>query len=156
MVPHAWRLGQVPTASGEWPAPWSTDMKNTAHLPSGIRLAVVAARGAHGDAEEATMLKRVLTTTVFVLSAGAAISATVVGASSLTERVEARRMTILATDPAAGRFQCVEHRHWTAVVASDLRGLHPGDIVRVEPQASGRARLVLLRSAADELSSPEN
>jgi hypothetical protein len=102
------------------------------------------------------MLKRVLTTTVFVLSAGAAISATVVGASSLTERVEARRMTILTTDPAAGRFQCVEHRHWTAVVASDLRGLHPGDIVRVEPQASGRARLVLLRTAADELSSPEN
>ena len=102
------------------------------------------------------MLKRLLTTSVFVLSAGAAISATVVGASSLTERVEARRMTILATDPAAGRFQCVEHRHWTAVVASDLRGLNPGDIVRVEPHASGRARLVLLRTAADELGSPEN
>ena len=60
------------------------------------------------------MLKRMLTTTVFVFSAGAAISATVVGAASLAERVEGHRK-------------------------ADLRGRHPGDIVRVEPRASALA-----------------
>jgi hypothetical protein len=41
------------------------------------------------------------------------------------------------------------------VVKADLRGLQPGDIVRVEPHPNGRTRLFLLRTAADELSSPE-
>jgi hypothetical protein len=100
------------------------------------------------------MLKRMLTTTLFVFSAGAAISATVVGAASLTERVEGHRMTVLNTDAVTGRFQCAEHRRWTPVVKADLRGLHPGDIVRVEPQASGPAHLVLLRAAADEALEP--
>jgi hypothetical protein len=79
------------------------------------------------------MFKRVLFGGLFVLSATAAISATVVAASSLTERLESQRMTVLKTDLA----------------------LQAGDIVRVEPQAGGRAHLVLLRSAADELESPE-
>jgi hypothetical protein len=79
------------------------------------------------------MFKRVLFGGLFVLSATAAISATVVAASSLTERLESQRMTVLKTDLA----------------------LQAGDIVRVEPQARGRAHLVLLRSAADELESPE-
>ena len=101
------------------------------------------------------MVKRVLFPSVFMLSAAAAVSATVVGAGALTERVEARRMTVLKTDLGTGRFLCVEHLNWTPVVKADLRGLQPGDIVRVEPQAGGRARLVLLRTAAEELSSPE-
>ena len=102
------------------------------------------------------MFKRALFGGLFVLSAATAISATVVAASGLTERLDSHRMTILKTDVAAGRFLCVEHRHWTPVVKSDLHGLQAGDIVRVEPQADGRARLVLLRTAADELGSPEN
>jgi hypothetical protein len=53
------------------------------------------------------MLKRVLSTTVFVLSSAAAVSGTVVAAGTLTERLEAR-MTVLKTDLASGRFQCVE------------------------------------------------
>jgi hypothetical protein len=101
------------------------------------------------------MFKRVLFGGLFVLSATAAISATVVAASSLTERLENQRMTVLKTDLATGRFLCVEHRHWTPTLKSDLRGLQPGDIVRVEPQAGGRAHLVLLRTAADELEGPE-
>jgi len=101
------------------------------------------------------MFKRTLFGGLFVLSATAAISATVVAASNLTERLESQRMTVLKTDLATGRFLCAEHRHWTPVVKSDLRGLQAGDIVRVEPQAGGRAHLVLLRSAADELESPE-
>jgi len=101
------------------------------------------------------MLKRALFGGLFVLSATTAISATVVAASSLTERLDTQRMTVLKTDLSTGRFLCVEHRHWTPVVKSDLRGLQAGDIVRVEPQANGRAHLVLLRTAADELGSPE-
>jgi hypothetical protein len=101
------------------------------------------------------MFKRVLFGGLFVLSATTAISATVVAASSLTERLDTQRMTVLKTDLASGRFLCAEHRHWTSVVKSDLRGLQAGDIVRVDPQANRRARLVLLRTAADELESPE-
>jgi len=48
-----------------------------------------------------------------------------------------------------------EHLRWTPVVSADLRGLQPGDVVRVEPQPTGRARLVLLRTAAEEIASPE-
>jgi hypothetical protein len=102
------------------------------------------------------MLKRVMLSSVFMLSAAAAVSATVVGAGALTDRVEGRRMTVLKTDLGTGRFLCVEHLHWTPVVTSDLRAVQPGDIVRVEPQATGRARLTLLRTAAEEISSPEN
>jgi hypothetical protein len=101
------------------------------------------------------MFKRVLLGGLFVLSATAAISATIVAAAGLTERLDGYRMTVLKTDLASGRFLCVEHRHWTPVLKSDLRGLQAGDIVRVEPQGGGRARLVLLRTAAEELSSPE-
>ena len=102
------------------------------------------------------MFKRLLFGGLFLVSATAAISATVVAASGITERLESQRMTVLKTDLATGRFLCAEHRHWTPVLKADLRGLHPGDIVRVEPQEGGRVRLVLLRTAADELASPEN
>jgi hypothetical protein len=101
------------------------------------------------------MFKRVFVSGVIVLSAIAAISATVVAASSLTERMEGARMTVLKTDPAAGRFLCVEHQSWMPVMASDLRGLQPGDIVRVDRQSGADARLVLLRTAAEEIGSPE-
>ena len=102
------------------------------------------------------MFKRVLFGGLFLLSATTAISATVVAASGITERLESQRMTVLKTDLATGRFLCAEHRHWTPALKADLRGLNPGDIVRVEPREGGRAHLVLLRTAADELSSPEN
>ena len=100
------------------------------------------------------MFKRVLFGSLIVLSGIAAISATVFAAGSLTERLEGR-MTVLATDPVTSRFQCVEHRSWTMVVTSDLLKVHPGDIVRVQNQPDGDTRLVLLRTAADELGSPE-
>jgi hypothetical protein len=101
------------------------------------------------------MFKRVFFGGLFVLSALAAISVTVVAASNLTERLEAERMTVLKTDLSTGRFLCVEHRSWYPVVKADLRGLQSGDIVRVEPQAGGPAHLVLLRTAAEELGSTE-
>jgi len=101
------------------------------------------------------MLKRMLLSGLCVVSAIAAISATVFAASTLTERIEGERMTVLKTDTSTGRFLCVEHHSWYPVVKSDLRGLQPGDIVRVEPQSNGSARLIRLRTAADELGSTE-
>ena len=100
------------------------------------------------------MFKRVLLGGLCVLSAITAISATVFAASSLTERMEGR-MTVLKTDLITSRFQCVEHRAWTLVVSSDLKGVQPGDIVRVQSQPDGDTRLIVLRTAADELGSPE-
>ena len=101
------------------------------------------------------MFNRALSISLIALSFTAAVSATIVAASGISERAEAYRMTVLKTDPLTSRFQCVEHLKWTAVVKADLRGLQPGDIVRVEPRPAGRAHLVLLRTAAEEISSPE-
>jgi hypothetical protein len=105
--------------------------------------------------EETTMVKRMLFGGLCVISAIAAVSATVFAASTLTERIEGGRMTVLKTDVPTGRFLCVEHHSWYPVLKSDLRGLQPGDIVRVEPQANGDTRLIRLRTAADELGSTE-
>src|SRR2546425_8354960 len=44
---------------------------------------------------------------------------------------------------------------YTTLFRSDLRGLQPGDVVRVGPQPTGRARLVLLRTAAEEIARSE-
>ena len=101
------------------------------------------------------MLKRVLYVAAFVVSSAGAVSATVVGASSLTESLATSRMTILRTDLTTGRFLCVEHLRWTPAVKADLQGLQSGDVVRVDRQSNAPARLVLLRTAAEELSSPE-
>jgi len=101
------------------------------------------------------MLKRALYATVFVVSSAMAVSATVVGAASLTDLIDSSRMTIVKTDLVAGRFFCAEHRRWAPAVKAALRTLQAGDVVRVDRQPSGPAHLVLLRTAADELSSPE-
>jgi len=101
------------------------------------------------------MFKRALATSLFLAASAVVVSSTVVAASGLTDRLASHRMTVLKTDATGGRFLCVEHLKWTAVDKTDLARLGAGDIVRVEPQATGRARLVLLRTAADELSTPE-
>ena len=101
------------------------------------------------------MFKRVLFGGFCVVSAIAAISATVFAASNLSERIEGERMTVLKTDASMGRFQCVEHRSWHPVGKSDLRGLQPGDIVRVEVRSGGDRHVIRLRTAADELGSAE-
>ena len=101
------------------------------------------------------MVKRMLFGGVCVVSAIAAISATVFAASNLTERIDGERMTVLKTDIPTGRCLCVEHRSWYSVVTSDLHSLQPGDIVRVELRSSGDSRVIRLRTAADELGSSE-
>jgi len=97
------------------------------------------------------MLMRTLSIGVMaiLLAAPAAMGA------DLTERLHSERMTIVKVDQPGGRFFCAEHRHWTSAVRSDLAGLRPGDIVAVERTGRGPVHLVLVRAAADELTSPE-
>jgi magnesium-transporting ATPase (P-type) len=97
------------------------------------------------------MLRRALSISLAALT----LTATVVAASTLTERLEASRMTVLKVDAQAGRFLCVEHQRWTPVVKADAKNVEPGDIVRVTRQEGKPARLVVLRTAADEIASPE-
>ena len=84
-----------------------------------------------------------------MMAASAALSA------GLTDSLQAERMTVVKVDHAAGRFQCAEHRRWTAVLKEDLREVQPGDIVRVEPAKGKPAHIVVVRTAADEIASPE-
>src|SRR5262245_16889139 len=74
------------------------------------------------------MLKRALSIGVMAIS----VAASAAMAGSLTERLESERMTVIKVDPAAGRFLCAEHRHWTSVAKNDLATVLPGDVVRTE------------------------
>jgi hypothetical protein len=83
------------------------------------------------------------------------VAASAAMAAGLTERLQASRMPVLQIDKVSGRSMCVEHYRWTSIDRSNLGSVQPGDIVRVE-EANGRpARLVVLRTAADELTSSE-
>jgi hypothetical protein len=75
--------------------------------------------------------------------------------ASLSERLHADRHTVLNVDQASGRFQCAEHRCWIQVARDSLAAAQPGDIVRLERVAAHPVRLVVLRTAAEELASPE-
>jgi len=86
---------------------------------------------------------------VVMMAASAAL------ATGLTDSLQAERMTVVKVDHAAGRFQCAEHRRWTAVLKADLREIQPGDIVRVEPAKGKPAHIVVVRTAVDEITSPE-
>ncbi len=91
------------------------------------------------------------------LSIGVAVLslvASVASAETLTDRMQSSRMTVLQVNRETDQFQCVEHRRWTFVSKADLSAVRPGDIVRVD-RTGGTARLVLLRSAAEELAGSE-
>ena len=74
------------------------------------------------------------------------VAASAAVAAGWTERLQTERMTV--------QYFCVEHQRWTSVAKDSLASVQTGDIVRLEP-AAGRPRLVVLRTAADELASPE-
>jgi hypothetical protein len=97
------------------------------------------------------MVTRVLSITTAVVSL--AVSAAV--AASLTDQMQSTRMTVVQVDKSAGKFLCAEHRKWTAVSAADLKVVGAGDIVKVERRDGQPSRIIVLRHAADELSSPE-
>jgi len=87
--------------------------------------------------------------------ASLALSGSALAAVSLTERIEARRMTVLEVDRDGGAFLCAEHRRWTPVLRTDLKGIEPGDIVRVESKDGHPTRLMALRTAPDDLAGAE-
>ncbi len=88
---------------------------------------------------------------------------------SFTESLQQSRLMIVAVDKASGRVRvrgeadacsdlaCSEA---TLVVcdegtSADLAALNPGDIVRLDGDAGRPRRIVVLRRAWDELTSPE-
>jgi nitrous oxidase accessory protein NosD len=89
-------------------------------------------------------------------AAAVALAASAAMAASLSEQMQTGRMTVLEVDQGSGRFMCVEHLKWTAVERANLDAIRQGDIVRVEKREGQPARLVVVRNAADELTSPEN
>ena len=97
------------------------------------------------------MLKRVLSIT----GVAVALTATAVAAAGLSERLETSRMTVLKVDKQSGRVFCVEHQKWSAVSRADLNAVHPGDIVRLTREDGKPTRLAVVRTAADEIASPE-
>jgi hypothetical protein len=88
---------------------------------------------------------------------------------SFTESLQQSRLIVVAVDPSSGRVRvrgeadactdlaCSER---TLVVTDegtgkDLGALNPGDVVRLEGHTGSPQRIVVLRRAWDEMTSPE-
>lgn len=88
---------------------------------------------------------------------------------SFTESLQRSRLIVVAVDPSSRSVRvrgeadactdlaCSAH---TLVVSDDgagsgLDALNPGDVVKLEGDAGGPRRIVVLRRAWDELTSPE-
>jgi len=97
------------------------------------------------------MINKALAISVAVVSLGASAAL----AAGFTERMATERMTVVQVDRAQGRFLCAEHRRWTAIAKTDVAVLGSGDIVSVHRPPSGPARVTVVRTAAEELASPE-
>jgi hypothetical protein len=97
------------------------------------------------------MINKVLSISVAVLSLGTSVAV----AASLTDRLATERMTVVQVDRSQHRFLCAEHRHWTRISKTDVAVLASGDIVTVHRPAAGLPRVKVVRTAAEELGSPE-
>lgn len=97
------------------------------------------------------MIKKALWISVAAVSLGASAAV----AAGLTERMATERMTIVRVDRADGRFLCAEHGRWTRIAKTDVAVLASGDIVTVQRVENGPARVTVVRTAAEELASPE-
>ena len=62
-------------------------------------------------------------------------------------------MTVAKVDRVGQRFFCTEHQRWTST--TDAAALGVGDIVSIEPRGDQPAKVRVVRTAAEELSSPE-
>ena len=96
-------------------------------------------------------ISKVVAISVAVVSLGASAAV----AASLTEQMRAERMTVVRVDRAQHRFLCAEHRRWTRIEGTDVAVLASGDIVTVRRPAAGLPRVKVVRTAAEELASPE-
>ena len=97
------------------------------------------------------MMRKALWISVAAVSLGSSAAL----AGGFTERLATERMTVVQVDTVGGRFLCAEHRRWTRIAKPDASALGAGDIVTVYRSASGPARVTVVRTAADELASPE-
>ena len=97
------------------------------------------------------MMRKALWISVAAISLGTSAAL----AGGFTERMATERMTVVQVDPAGGRFLCAEHRRWTRIARPDASALGAGDIVTVHRPAGGPTRVTVVRTAADELASPE-
>jgi hypothetical protein len=97
------------------------------------------------------MIMRTLTISVAVLS----LATSAALAASLTERLQSERMTVVKVDRVNQRFFCAEHHHWTRVSKTDVALMSSGDIVSVHRQGGPLPRVTVVRTAAEELASPE-
>ena len=90
-------------------------------------------------------------------------------AQSFTDSLRQNRMIVVAVDPESGRVRVKEATDActelscsgeTLVVSdegasTDLKTLNPGDIVKLEGKTGSPRRIVVVRRAWDELTSPE-
>jgi len=74
-------------------------------------------------------------------------------AAGFTEWMQSERMTITKVDQSGKRFFCAEHQRWTA--SPDAATLSVGDIVSVDTLSGQPAKVRVVRTAADEMGSPE-
>ena len=90
---------------------------------------------------------------IAVVTLSLAASAALAG--GLTEWMQNERMTVAKIDREGDRFFCAEHQRWTHVSKTEVAALGVGDIVRVDVRPGAPAKVHVLRTAAEELSSGE-
>ena len=76
-------------------------------------------------------------------------------AAGFTEWMQNERMTVTKVDHDGGRFYCAEHLRWTQVSKRDATALSVGDIVSMDARGGEMVKVRVVRTAAQELSSPE-
>ena len=76
-------------------------------------------------------------------------------AAGLTEWMQTERMTVAKVDHEGDRFLCTEHLRWTKVSKPDATTLAVGDIVSVDARPGQPVTVRVVRTAAQEMGSPE-
>jgi hypothetical protein len=102
-------------------------------------------------ARRPAMISKAISISVGVLS----LATSAALATGLTERMQAERMTVVQVDRSRGHFLCAEHRRWTQVAKAEVTKLAAGDIVRVEREDDQVWKVRVVRTASEELASPE-
>ena len=76
-------------------------------------------------------------------------------AAGFTEWMQNERMTVTRVDHEGGRFYCAEHHRWTQLSKRDAMAVSVGDIISVDAHEGEMVKVRVVRTAAEELSSPE-
>jgi len=90
---------------------------------------------------------------ISVVSLSLATSAAL--AAGFTEWMQTERMTVAKVDHVGDRFFCAEHQRWTRVSKPEAMTLGVGDIVSVDARPGQPATVRVVRTAAEEMGSPE-